>query len=62
MAERAEGSAGGTTAGRDAKRDARRTVEPLEPGGEVGETREVGPGGSGLQQPGRAPRTRERRR
>jgi len=40
----------------------RRTVEPIEPGGEVGETREVGPGGSGLQQPGRAPATRTVRR
>jgi hypothetical protein len=34
------------------------TVEPLEPGGEIGESREVAAGGSGLRRRGRAPRTR----
>lgn len=33
-------------------------AEPLEPGGETGETREVGKGGSVLRQPGRAPLSR----
>ena len=32
--------------------------EPLEPGGELGETREVGPQGSADDLAGRAPRTR----
>jgi hypothetical protein len=33
-------------------------IEPLEPGGEVGETREVPEGGSAEEMPGRRPRTR----
>jgi hypothetical protein len=33
-------------------------VEPLMPGGEIGETRDMGAGGSAAEQPGRAPATR----
>lgn len=36
----------------------KREKEPLEPGGEDGESREVGPGGSAAELAGRPPRTR----
>jgi hypothetical protein len=40
------------------RREGEDTVEPIEPGGELGETREVGAHSSAARQPGRAPATK----
>lgn len=47
-----------TSTRRDEPKQDEPTLEPLEPGGEVGETREVAAGSSAERLPGRPPKTK----